>query len=111
MNSSLLSNQPLHRRRSGEGPAVLVGDGPVDVALEEGEHGEPDASSPTLLVRPGVGQSMVVQEESGSDVEGNEHVNGVVLMGSQDEEDPKEVEHPRQGVNEVPASWSVYDNK
>lgn len=111
MNRSLLSNQPLHRGRSGERPAVLVGDGPVDVALEEGEHWEPDASSPTLLVRPGIGQSMVVKEESGSDVEGNEHVNGVVFVGSQDEKDPKEVEDPRQGMNEVPASRSVYKNK
>lgn len=50
---------------------------------------------------------MVVQEESGSDVERYEHVNGVVFMCSQDEEDAKEIEDPGQCVNEVPASWSV----
>lgn len=50
---------------------------------------------------------MVVQEESGSDVEGDEHVNGVVFMCSQDEEDAEEIEDPGQSVNEVPASWSV----
>lgn len=89
-----LSNQPPHHSRSREGPAVLVGDGPVDVALEEREHGEPDARSSTLLVGPGVGQSVVVQEESGGDVECYEHVNGVVLVRSQDEEDAEEIQDP-----------------
>lgn len=51
---------------------------------------------------------MVIQEESGGDVEGYEHINGVVFMCSQDEEDAEEIEDPGQGVNEVPASWSVY---
>lgn len=50
-----LSNQPLHHNRSREGPAVLVGDRPIDIALKEGEHREPNASSSTLLVGPGVG--------------------------------------------------------
>lgn len=50
---------------------------------------------------------MVVQEQSGSDVERYEHVNGVVLMCGQDEEDAKEIQNPGQGVNEVPASGSV----
>lgn len=105
--SSLLSNQALHRRRFREGPAVLIGDGTVHIALKEGEHRKPDAGSPTLLVRPSIGQSVVVQEESGSDIEGYKHINGVVFMGSQDEEDPKEVEDPRQGVDKVPTPWSV----
>lgn len=85
------SNKLPNHSRSSEGPTVLVGDGPVDVALKEGEHGEPDASSSTLLVGPGVGQSVVVQEESGSDVERYEHVDGVVFVCSQDEEDAKEI--------------------
>lgn len=50
---------------------------------------------------------MVVQEESGSDVERYEHVDGVVFVSGQDEEDAEEIEDPRQGVNKVPASWSV----
>ncbi len=86
-----LSNQPPHHSRSSEGPAVLVGDGPVHIALKEGEHGEPDASSSALLVGPGVSQSVVVQEESGCDVERYEHVDGVVFMCRQDEEDAKEI--------------------
>lgn len=102
-----LSNQPPHHSGSREGPAVLVGDWPVDVALKEGEHGKPDASSSALLVGPGVGQSVVVQEESGGDVERYEHVNGVVFMCCQDEEDAKEVQDPGQCVNEVPTSRRV----
>lgn len=56
----LLSNQPLQHSRSRKRPAVLVGHRPVDIALKKGEHGEPDASSPALLVSPSVGQSVVV---------------------------------------------------
>lgn len=66
----------------------------MDVALKEGEHWEPDAGSPTLLVGPGVGQGVVIQEKSSGDVEGYEHVNGVVLVRSQDEEDAKEIQDP-----------------
>lgn len=103
-----LSNQPPHHSRFREGPAVLVGDGPVDVALEEREHGEPDARSSTLLVGPGVGQSVVVQKESSGDVKCYEHIDRVVLVCRQDEEDAKEIQDPWQGVNEVPAPWSIY---
>lgn len=105
------ANQPPHRGGSREGPAVFVGDRPVDVALEEGEHGEPDARPSALLVRPGVGQGVVVQEEPGGDVEGDEHVDGVVLVSGQDEEDAEEVQDPGQGVDEVPAAWSVWGKK
>lgn len=55
-----LSNQPPHHSGPREGPAVLVGHRPIDIALEEGEHWEPDASSTTLLVGPGVSQGVVV---------------------------------------------------
>lgn len=50
---------------------------------------------------------MVVQEESGGDVERDEHVDGVVFVCGQDEEDAEEIQDPGQCVNEVPASWSV----
>ena len=50
---------------------------------------------------------MVVQEEPGSDVEGDEHVDGVVFMCGQDEEDAEKIEDPGQRVNEVPAPWGV----
>lgn len=94
MQRRSLSNQPLQHSGSGEGPAVFVGDRSVDVALKEGEHREPDAGSSTLLVGPGVGQGVVIQEKSGGDVERDEHVNGVVLVCSQDEEDSKEIQNP-----------------
>lgn len=89
-----LPHQPLQDSGSGEGPAVFVGDGSVDVALKEGEHREPDAGPSALLVGPGVGQGVVIQEKSGGDVERDEHVDGVVLVCRQDEEDAEEVQDP-----------------
>lgn len=52
---------------------------------------------------------MVVEEEASGDVEGDEHVDGVVLVSRQDEEDPKKVQNPGNGVNQVPWSWSICD--
>lgn len=54
---------------------------------------------------------MVVQEESGSDVESYEHIDGVVFVCSQDEEDTEEIQDPGQRVNKVPASWSICEIK
>ena len=70
-----LPDESPHGRGSRERPAVLVRHWPVDVALEEREHGEPDASAAALLVSSRVSQSVVVQEESGSDVKRDEHVD------------------------------------
>lgn len=50
---------------------------------------------------------MVVEEQSGSDVEGDEDVDGVVLVRRQDEEDAKQVEDPGEGVDEIPVPWGV----
>lgn len=102
-----LSDQSPEQGGPGEGPAVLVGHGTVDVALEEGEHGEPDARAAAVLVGPRVGQRVVVQEQTRGDVERNEDIDGVVLVGRQDEEDPEQVQHPGQRVDEVPAPRSV----
>lgn len=85
------SDQTPHEGRSAKRPVVLVWHRSVDVALKEGEHGEPDARSATLLVHTGVGQRVVVEEEARGDVEGDEHVDGVMLVGRQDEEDSKQV--------------------
>lgn len=106
-----LSNQPPHHGGLGEGPAVLIGYGSIDVALEKREHGKPDARSATLLVGASVCQCVVVQEESCGDVERYENVNGVVLVCSQDEENAKEIQNPGQGVNKVPAPRSVWERK
>lgn len=60
------------------------------------------------MIRSGISQSVVVQKESCCDIKGNKHVNGVMFMGSQDEEDSKEVENPGQSVQEIPASWCIF---
>ena len=51
---------------------------------------------------------MVVEEEAGGDVEGDEHVDGVVLVGRQDEEHAEDVEDPRGRVHPVEFSRSVW---
>lgn len=63
------------------------------MSLKVTKHGEPDLcpEGVTLLQGTVVGQGVVVEEHAGRDVEGNEHVNGVVLVGGQDEEDAKHV--------------------
>lgn len=90
---------------------VLVRDGSVHVALEEGEHGEPDARPTAVLVGTRVGQRVVVEEEAGGDVEGDEDVDGVVLVGRQDEEDAEQVQNPGDGVDEIPVARRVWNSE
>lgn len=52
---NILSNERLHECGFAEGPVVLVGDRSVHVAFKKGEHGEPNARSPAMLVGTGVG--------------------------------------------------------
>ena len=54
-----------------------------------------------------VDQSVVVEEESAGDVEGDEDVNAVVLMGGEDEEDAEAVEQPGKRVQEVDPTTRV----
>ena len=93
----------------GQRPLVLVGDDAVDGGLEEGEHWEPDARSHVvgLLEHAVVGERVIIEEESRGDVEANEHINGVVLVGGEDEEDAEHVHYPRCNVYVVQAMWNV----
>lgn len=54
-----------------------------------------------------VGERVVVEEQARRDVEGDEHVNGVVLVRRQDEEDAEHVHHPREDVQQVQAARRV----
>lgn len=54
---------------------------------------------------------MVVEEEACGDVEGYEDIDGVVLMGRQDEENPKQVQHPGDGMDQIPVSRCVWKYK
>lgn len=107
----LLANHSLHEDRFTKRPVVLVRDRSIYIALEERKHGEPDASPAAVLIRPGVGQRMVVEEEASSDIESNKHIDGVVLVSREDEENPKQIQHPGNGVNEIPGSRSVFSDK
>ena len=50
---------------------------------------------------------MIIEEESAGDVEGNEHIDAVVLMSSEDEEDSKAVTQPGKCVKEDNSARSV----
>ena len=50
---------------------------------------------------------MIVQEEPGGYVEGDEDVDGVVLVSGEDEEDAENVADPRESVEEVDAPRRV----
>ena len=54
-----------------------------------------------------IDQSVVVEEQSAADVEGNKYINAVVLMSSKDEEDTKATEDPGEGVEEIYSPGSV----
>lgn len=60
------------------------------------KHGKPDLCPERIPLLQGtvVGQRVVVEEHARRDVECNEDINGVVFVGSQDEEDAKHVQHP-----------------
>lgn len=51
----------------------------------------------SLVVR----QRVVVEEETRCDVKSDEHINGVVLVSGQDEENSEHVHDPRQDVQQV----------
>ena len=92
-----------------DGILELVRDLSVDVALEKVEERkvEPGALSHPAHGTLVVGQGVVVEEEPGGDVEGNKDVDGVVLVGGEDEEDAEHVADPREGVEEVDAARRV----
>lgn len=50
---------------------------------------------------------MIVEEQAGRDVEGDEHVDAVVFVCRQDEEYTKHVHHPAGAVNVVPPARDV----
>lgn len=80
------------------------------MSLKVTKHGEPDLCPEGVPLLQGavVGQGVVVEEHAGRDVEGDEHVDGVVLVGGQDEEDAKHVQHPGEDVQVVHSSGSIF---
>lgn len=83
-------------------PDKFIRNDPVYVGLEIRKHREPDLSPLVgLLERPRVRQGVIIEKEAGGDVEGNDDVDGVMLMSGQDEENTKDVQYPGEGVEEV----------
>jgi len=50
---------------------------------------------------PIVYKGVIVEEQPASNVEGYEHIDGIVLVGGQDEEHPEAVADPCERVQEV----------
>ena len=87
----------------------MIGHDAINFGFEIGEEWEPDASSLSvpLLECLVVGESVVVEEETGRDVERHKYVDGVVLVCGQDEEDAKHVDDPRTSVQPVHLPWGI----
>lgn len=45
-----------------------------------------------------VSESVVVKKQTGRNIKSNNNIYGIVLMGSQDEEDSKHIQNPAAGV-------------
>ena len=56
-------------------------------------------------------QGVVIQEQSARDVECNEHIDAVVLMSSEDEEDSKTITQPGECMKEDNSTRSVLSYK
>lgn len=82
---------------------VLVGHDAIDTGLEVREQWKPDTRTMTITLVEGaiVGQRVVVEEEAGGDVEGDEDIDRVVLVPGQDEEGAEEIQHPADRVHVV----------
>ena len=50
---------------------------------------------------------MIIEEEARGDVEGDEDVDGVVLMRGQDEEDAEDIAEPGEEVQQKEAAGSI----
>lgn len=56
---------------------------------------------------PGVGQGVVIEKETGGNVEGDDDVDGVMFVSSQDKESTKDVEYPGQCVEKMKVTRRV----
>jgi hypothetical protein len=50
---------------------------------------------------------MIVQEQAGSNVEGDENVYGIVFVSGEDEEYSKHVQEPGESVKEIHSAGSI----
>lgn len=81
--------------------------------LKEPKKGEPYARpfAVNLFECSSVGKSMVVKEETRRNVKSNNNINGIMLMGSQDEENSKHIQDPAACVQVVHVVWCVCKEK
>lgn len=92
---------------------VVIRNDSIDGALEVAEEWKPDSSSSRIVghQRLIVGQRVVVKEEPRGDVESDEHVDGVMFVCGEDEEDAEHVQQPGGRVEEVEISRSICKRK
>lgn len=79
---------------------VFVRDDSVNIRLEETEQRKPNpcAACVSLHERLVVSQRVVVQKETRSYVECYEHIDGVMFVSGEYEENTKTVQHPCESV-------------
>lgn len=88
---------------------IFVGHDPVHFRLEIAEEREPNSRSSRVPLHEGlvVGERVIVEEEAARYVEGDEHVDRVMLVAGQDEENAEHVQHPSERVQQVNISRSI----
>lgn len=79
------------------------------MCLKVAKHWEPDLSPEGVSLLQGsvISKRMVVEEHTGRDVEGDKHIDGVMLMSRQNKENAKHVQHPGENVQVVHSSGSI----
>lgn len=89
---------------------ILVGYDTFDPTFEIGEQGEPYFCTVrvSLHQRLVVGQGVIVEEEPAGYVKSYEDIDGVMLVGSQDEEDSEHVQHPGYRMDVVDWSGGIW---
>ena len=79
------------------------------VILKEPKQWEPNAGAfnVALVDQWSTSQCMVVEEQTGRDIEGDDNIYCIVLMCSKNKENCKCIQNPTECMNEVPATWSI----
>lgn len=82
------------------GSLELVGHNTINRSFKEAEQREPYPRPYRVPLHESliISQCVVVKKQPGRNVEGNEDIDGIMLVARQDEKDAKHVEKPREDM-------------
>ena len=87
---------------------VFIRDQSIQRRFKVGEHREPYSGPVVLLAEDAiVGERVIIQEETRCYVEGDEHVDRVMFVRRQDEENCEDVADPAQSVEHRDPTRSI----